>query len=360
MRKKAVLIGIIFFLLISIAIITVLVRQNQDTRQRASEGTPTITGTGAITPTGVVTMLDQEEWEFMRIINEHRATLGLVPLKVSVKLTKAAEWMSDDMMQRNLLPPDHVDSLGRTFGQRVSSFNYPLANGDGENIAYALSTGKSAFDLWLASTMGHKEQMESAVAKTIGIARVKASNNTNWFWTADFGQYLDEEITPTPTPTITDTPAPTAVITSTIAPTSDVTPSTAQPSITTAPTNAPTNIPTNVPTNAPTNTPTPTRTPTPTPTRTPTPTNTPTPTPTRTPTPTNTPTPSPTATPQATATTVPPTATPSPTATPVVVQATATSTPTPTIAKPGGIAQAVGIFGGILIIIIGGIFLLAL
>ncbi len=292
--------------------------------------------------------LDQEEWNFLQIINSHRAGLGLSQLKVSHKLTQAAEWMSNDMASQNVLPMDHSDSLGRQFQVRIQSFGYNAAT-MGENIARSGPTGQSVFNAWLASTMGHKEQMEASWATAIGISRVQSGSN--WYWTTDFGTSLDQEITPTPTPIVTDTPTPTNTPTSTPTPTG-------QTILT--PTSTVTLTPTNTPYPTATATPTPTRTPTPTPTKTPTP------TPTKIPTPTATPTPIPTATTAPTATvapTQPPTPTPtviamiSPTAT-VALPPITSPTPTPTITQPGGIIQTAGLIGGVLLLIIGGIFLL--
>lgn len=302
--------------------------------------------TTTVTPTQAVTgpSLDQEEWNFIQIINNHRSGLGLGQLKVSYKLTEAAEWMSNDMAQRNVLPMDHSDSLGRQFQVRIQSFGYN-ASKMGENIAKtAQPTGQAVFNAWLASTMGHKEQMEASWATAIGIAKVQGSNG--WYWTADFGTSLDQELTPTPTPSITETPTPTQA---TVTPTSQV-------SITPTSTITPTITPTPTPTLPPT----PTKTPTPSPTKTPTPT--PTKTPTPSPTPTATPTLLPTATPTQTPTPIP-TATPTPTPNPTLVATLppiVSPTPTPTITQPGGVAQAIGIIGGIFILIVGGVLLLTL
>jgi hypothetical protein len=94
-------------------------------------------------------------------------------------------------------------------------------------------------------------------------------------------------ITPTPTPTNTETPTNTPTI-------SETPTNTPTPTITETPTNTPTNTPTPTVTDTPTPTPTISETPTntPTPTVTDTPTQTPTETPTPTPTPTSEPTPS--------------------------------------------------------------------
>jgi hypothetical protein len=132
-------------------------------------------------------------------------------------------------------------------------------------------------------------------------------------------------VTPTPTPTNTQTPTQT----STNTPTNTETP-TNTPTNTGTPEETPTNTPTN--TETPTNTPTNTETPTNTPTNTETPTNTPTntETPTNTVTPTNTETPTPTQTPTNTETpTQTPTNTETPTQTPTNTE-TSTQTPTQT------------------------------
>jgi hypothetical protein len=143
-------------------------------------------------------------------------------------------------------------------------------------------------------------------------------------------------ITPTPTPTNTETPTPTPTNTETPTPTPTNTETpTVTPTNTETPTVTPTESETPTPTITPTNTETPTVTPTesetPTPTITPTNTETPTVTPTVTVTPTNTETP--TGTPSVSQTpteTSTPTNTQTPTVTPTVTS-TPTNTQTPTV-----------------------------
>lgn len=344
MQKKFILIGAIAFVLIALIVTTILIKQQQDNRQRASGNdttTPSLSST--VTPTG--TNLDSEEWKFLDIINQHRQSLNLTPLKVSKTLTDAAKWKSEDSASTNTL--NHVDSQGRNINQRLPAFGYnnlPI----GENIAMVFATAQSAFDVFYNACDGdqngnnctyeHRKNMEDSRWRAIGIARHVASNGQNWFWTTDFGAVVDAEITPTATPTATITPS----TTTTTGPSTTITQATG--TLTSTPTNTLTPTPTNTPTPTATNTPTPTATSTPTPTLT----NTPTPTQiasTQTPTPTTaatvTPTATPTTQPTATATDIPPTA-------------------TPTIAKPGGLIQTTTIIGGAILIIIGGIFLLVL
>lgn len=346
MRKKYILVGAIILTIIGITVTTLLVKQIQDNRQRA-EGNPSESPTATPTPTGP--QLDQEEWNFLEIINDYRAGLDLAPLKVSKKLTESAEWMSNDMRQSGNL--SHVDSKGRNINTRIPSFGYNAPH-IAENIAYAPSRGQDVFNAWHNGcdpdgsgncTYAHRVQMEDPQSTAIGIARVQATA-TQWYWTTDFGSVLDEELTPTPTPSTNDEPTPTN--TPTPSPTIS-----GQPQNSTSPTNTPTATPT--PTNTPTKTPTPTlkatSTPTPTPTASPTATLTPTQTPSQSPTTIATPTSTPLSTPTLAITN-----------TPTPLPLINTKTPTPTLPPTGGTVQTVSIIGGIFVIILGGIFLLIL
>lgn len=311
-----------------------MVKQSQDNRQRAADETPT--------PTPVI--LDQEEQSFLDILNAHRQSLGLQPLTTSAALSDAAQWMSDDMVQTGVLPPDHIDSLGRTLDQRIAAFGYTNPLKLSENLASCQDTGQSAFDVWINSTTGHKEVMEDPAITEIGVGRSFSSSLGVWLWTTDFGDQASP--TDTPTPTLT----PTGTLTPTVTPTS---------------TNTPTPTTAGAPAPQATNTPTPTPSPTVQATLTQAPTGTLTPTATTVPLVGATATPTPTApqqqpqTPSQTPTT-PPVATATFTPSPTQLPPINTYTPTPTIAQPGGVLQTVGIIGGIIIIVLGGIFLLIL
>lgn len=299
----------IIFLLITIPVATYLVKQNQDTRQRADEKTPTVTPSP--TPTGPT--LDSEEQNFINILNQHRQSLGLTPLIASVKLTEAAEWMVQDMKNTGKL--SHIDSLGRDPKQRMAAFGY-TASRVGENVAQVGPTGQDVFNAWMASTQGHKEEMEEPVSRAVGIARL-SGGPLGTFWVADFGSSLDEELSPAPT---TEAPTPTQIQqTGTPTPTTTITPTVAT-----------------------------LQTPTPSPTTSQTQNPTPTPTATLNPTMalTATPFPSPTGT---------PTSTPTP-----VYKISDTPTPTPTIAPPGATIQTVSLIIFIGLVVIGGIVLMVL
>ena len=137
-------------------------------------------------------VLDSEEKAFCTKINQYRAQNGRAALRVSVSLTIASEWMSNDMATKDYF--SHTDSLGRTFSTRLGAFGYSYNTYKGENIAAGYATGAQTFEQWRASS-AHDANMLNASYKVIGIGRAyTATSAYKWYWTADFGGYLDRTI----------------------------------------------------------------------------------------------------------------------------------------------------------------------
>ena len=136
--------------------------------------------------------LDSEERAFCNLINAYRAQNKLPALKVSVKLTRAAEWMALDMARNDIL--DHTDNLGRSFSRRISAFGY-RGSSRGENIAGGTDGSAMAmFTMWKNSSV-HRKNMLSKRYKAIGIGRAYAANTMlGWHWTTDFGGTVDRTI----------------------------------------------------------------------------------------------------------------------------------------------------------------------
>ena len=105
--------------------------------------------------------VDEEELAAIEAINEVRVGLGLAPLRLSPILTEAAEWMAQDLADRDTI--DHTDSLSRSMGDRVRSFNYPTNAYIRENLVVGtnVDTGTEAVDLWQNSA-GHKANNEAS------------------------------------------------------------------------------------------------------------------------------------------------------------------------------------------------------
>lgn len=128
--------------------------------------------------------LDTQEKALCRAINAFRADHGRPPLKVSVALTRAAEWMSHDMANHDNF--DHTDSHGREFDTRIDAFGY-TAPTKAENIAAGESSATSALAQWKASPP-HRAILLKSKLKVMGVGRARNLDSTfGWYWTADFG-----------------------------------------------------------------------------------------------------------------------------------------------------------------------------
>jgi uncharacterized protein YkwD len=141
------------------------------------------------TVTAGVDDLDAQELAAVERINEIRGQLGLQPFTISPILTETAEWMVQDLAERDLL--DHTDSLGRGLRDRFNAFSYPSNTFIRENLAAGYQTGAAVVVGWQNSP-GHRANNEADDVVTVGIARVYDADSTyGWFWVLTFGSYED-------------------------------------------------------------------------------------------------------------------------------------------------------------------------
>jgi hypothetical protein len=141
--------------------------------------------------------LDAEERIFLQRINDYRVTNGLAPLQVSVALTKASDFHSQDMATKNYFSHDSQD--GTSWSARIKRYyNYPTYLA--ENIAAGNAGGDATFTQWKNSP-GHDANMKGANFRVIGIGRAySATSSYKWYWTTNFGGYVDEVMTGGGTP----------------------------------------------------------------------------------------------------------------------------------------------------------------
>lgn len=136
--------------------------------------------------------LDAEEQTMLRLINEYRAQNGLGQLAASIAVTRASEWHSADMAAKNYF--SHIDSQGRNPFVRMAAFGYNYQTAMGENIAAGYNDAVRTFNQWKNSA-GHNATMLNPNYKVIGIAReYGASTIYKWYWTTDFGGFVDATI----------------------------------------------------------------------------------------------------------------------------------------------------------------------
>lgn len=152
-------------------------------------------------------MLNPEEVILINSINNYRTQNSLVPLQVSITLTRAATFMSNDLATNNRF--SHTDSLGRSPQVRVRAFGYPANTATGENIAVGSPSGQVTFQQWVDSpdpnaagvpTFAHRANMLNPAWRALGVSRAFNANSTyQWYWVADFGTFIDATI-PIPAP----------------------------------------------------------------------------------------------------------------------------------------------------------------
>lgn len=137
-------------------------------------------------------LLNSYELSFLAEINSYRASYGLVPLKVSRTLTNSAKWMSSYLATDESF--DHTDKFGNDPFDRMSMFGYDYNTWEGENIAAGNSSAHDTFLQWKNSPE-HNENMLDPYYRVIGISRVsKPGSVYGYYWTTDFGGYVDDII----------------------------------------------------------------------------------------------------------------------------------------------------------------------
>ena len=128
---------------------------------------------------------EAETRRFLALINRYRAQKGLRPLTTDKKLQRAAQWMSDDMADKNYL--DHHDSKGRDPFQRLVAFGYNYNTAMAENVAAGQKTAAKVLKAWQESST-HNRNMLDPHYTVIGIGfSYGKKTKYGWYWATSFG-----------------------------------------------------------------------------------------------------------------------------------------------------------------------------
>ncbi len=107
--------------------------------------------------------------EVIRITNEQRVSVGLLPLEVNATLAQAAQAKAADMLNNNYWAHVSPDGTHPWSFFVNAGYNYRYA---GENLARDFTNPTSAVDAWMASPT-HKDNLLSANYREIGIAVIE-------------------------------------------------------------------------------------------------------------------------------------------------------------------------------------------
>jgi len=132
---------------------------------------------------------DAQEREFLRLINNYRASRSVGALAFSATLGAAADHYSRQMANQNYF--GHDLQGGVTWVENVVAHGYAFNTYKGENIAAGRSTAADTFTQWRNSP-GHNANMLSSNFKAIGIGRAyNAASTYDSYWTTAFGGRVD-------------------------------------------------------------------------------------------------------------------------------------------------------------------------
>lgn len=122
--------------------------------------------------------------DFLVLINQERAKLGVSALSIDNRLTQAGYLHSKDMVENHYFTHDSKD--GRKFSDRIKAQGYTYYSA-GENIAYHYGKADSrlVFEMWKASN-GHYANMISSKFVHMGLGIYSGNGYT--YYTLDLGK----------------------------------------------------------------------------------------------------------------------------------------------------------------------------
>jgi uncharacterized protein YkwD len=160
-----------------------------------------------LAPSAQAVTYSADEVVFVTLINGYRVSQGLQPLLVSDMLSEAGDRHSSDMGKYSFFSHTTVASdwfpVGASPWDRMAASGYTYATSKAENIAAGYPTAADVFLGWKNSS-GHNANMLGASYQVLGISLVyTAGSPYGYYWTTDFGGYVDPTAHSLTVPTIT-------------------------------------------------------------------------------------------------------------------------------------------------------------
>ena len=126
-----------------------------------------------------------------KLVNLHRAGLGLASVAPSPVLTRAARWKAGHMSAGSYLEHEDAGSSTRSPEQRLSACGYSEAMWS-ENIAAGQTSAEAVVAGWLASP-GHRANIEDPSFNAIGMGAVTGPDG-RVYWAQIFGEATPEPV----------------------------------------------------------------------------------------------------------------------------------------------------------------------
>jgi uncharacterized protein YkwD len=145
--------------------------------------------------TGTPVHLGAQEIRLVELLNEYRSGHGLGPLLLSDSISRACDRHSSDMAEYGFV--DHYSAGSSWFETGAAPWDRMAATGysykvlTGENVAAGYSDAAALMEGWKNSP-AHNAVMLDPDFNVVGVALVYAEGSPyGYYWTADFGSYID-------------------------------------------------------------------------------------------------------------------------------------------------------------------------
>jgi uncharacterized protein YkwD len=162
-RRVCVLVAALLLATATILLMSVL------TAEKPASAQSTLSGGHVTSCDGESLYLNAYEKSTYELHNQTRASNGLATLCVHRALTQAAQYHSQEMIDKGYF--DHNSYDGESFSARLERFGYDSYEEVGENIAWGSGTNAypdSIFQIWMNSSE-HQENILSPNYREVGI-----------------------------------------------------------------------------------------------------------------------------------------------------------------------------------------------
>lgn len=145
------------------------------------------------TPTSTITdspvNCTTEEAEVFRIVNEIRVSYGLKPYKWDTNAYKAAKIRCDESFNVfSHLRPDKT-KFYTVYGVNSEEARDTVFKNVGENLGSGQPTAQRVVDNWMASTMGHRENILNPNIENMAVAFGTYNDAYKYYWVQEFTTY---------------------------------------------------------------------------------------------------------------------------------------------------------------------------
>lgn len=153
---------------------------------------------GAVVPlaSAAAASLSSQELALVQLINTYRQSLGLQPLMVSERCSEAARKHCSDMAKYGFFGHYTEASdwfpVGADPGVRLNKCGYPSGGAWAETLAAGQAEPAQVLGAWKQSA-SHNQAMINPEYRVIGVGHVyNPDSQYGYYWTADFGSYVDD------------------------------------------------------------------------------------------------------------------------------------------------------------------------